>query len=217
MNVLFFSPLQIWSPDLKFLREITVHRDYILALAATSKDVLYASSRDGTTRCFRTPLKNDHNEVILHTIADDVTQLVVANDVLYSGDDKGIVTKWYHNKVGSQYFVIEEVKSMIVENNTLYTARDSDAVVTDIKPGHLNYTTKATIPGRAPLTLVGPVVDGHKKYLAFTTRDGKGVTLVRNSAPYNVVWTKEVKLCVFRFLNVELNLFDLIFRMVMIG
>lgn len=181
---------------MKFLREITVHRDYILALAATSKDVLYASSRDGTTRCFRAPLKNDHNEVILQTIADDITQLIVVKDVLFSGDDKGVVTRWYHNKVGNQYNIIEEVKSMYVENDVLYTARNSDAVITDIKPGLLNYVTKATIPGRAPLALIGPVVDGHKKYLVFTTRDGKGVTLVRNAPQYEVVWTKEVTLVI---------------------
>lgn len=159
------SFFQIWSPDLKFVREITVHRDYILALAATSTNVLYASSRDGSTRCFSSPLENDHNEVILQTIADDITQLVVVNDVLFSGDDKGIVTKWYHNKVESQYNLLEEIKSMYVENDYLYIARDSDAVVTDIKPGLMNYTTKATIPGRAPLTLIGPIVDGHKKFL----------------------------------------------------
>lgn len=177
---------------MKFLREITVHKDYILALAATSKDQLYTSSRDGTTRFFRAPLKNDHNETILQTVTDDITALIVVKDVLFSGDDKGIVTKWYHNKVGCQYNIIEEVKSMWVENDILYTARDSDAVVTDIKPGIMNFSTKATIPGRAPLALIGPVVDGHRKYLVFTTREGKGCTLVRNTVPFEVVWTKEV-------------------------
>lgn len=177
---------------MKFLREITCHKDYILAFAATSKDQLYTSSRDGTTRFFRTPLKNDHNEVILQTVTDDITQLICVKDVLFSGDDKGIITKWYNNKVGCQYNIMEEVKSMWVENDILYTVRNTDAVITDITPGIMNYSTKGTIPGRAPLALIGPIVDGHKKYLVFTTRDGKGVTLVRNAVPYEVVWTKEV-------------------------
>lgn len=171
----------------------------MLALAATSKDQLYSSSRDGSTRFFRSPLKNDHNEVILQTVTDDIIQLVVVKDVLYSGDDKGVVTKWYQNKVGCQYNIIEEVKSMCVENNVLYTARDSDAVITDITPGVMNYSTKATIPGRAPIALVGPIVDGHKKYLVCTTRDGKGLVLIRNSSPFDVVWTKEVTTIDFFF------------------
>lgn len=40
---------------------------------------------------------------------DDVTALYCVDNILYSGDDKGIVTKWYHNQVGCQYNVLEEV------------------------------------------------------------------------------------------------------------
>lgn len=86
---------------------------------------------------------------------------------------------------------------MCVENNTLYTVRELDACITDITPGIMNFATIATIPGRAPLALIGPAVDGSKKYhkyLLFTTRDGKGLTLVRNELPYEVVWTKEVSI-----------------------
>lgn len=40
---------------------------------------------------------------------DDVTALYCIDNTLYSGDDKGIVTKWYHNQVSCQYNVLEAV------------------------------------------------------------------------------------------------------------
>lgn len=191
---------------MKLVKEIAAHKDYVLALAVNSLDQLYSSSRDGTLQFFKNPeWKHNHPEVLLQTVLDDVTALCCVDEILYSGDDKGIVTKWYHNKVGCQYNILEEVKSISVENTNLYTARDSDAVITDIKPGVMNYSTKATIPGRAPLVLFGPLVDGHKKYLAFITRDGKGITLVKNSVPFDVAWTKEVSQIMSNIQSMKIN------------
>lgn len=183
----------MWDHDLNFVRDLEGHLEYVLSLAHNTKGHLYSTGRDGTLRHWSRPLKNNNHETLQQVVLDELTAVFCVEDVLFSGDDKGTVTKWYNHKPGCQYNIIEEVKSMIVENNILYTARDVDAVVTDITPGGESYVTKATIPGRAPLTLSGPLVDGHKKYLICTTRDGKGITVIRNATPYNVVWTKEVR------------------------
>lgn len=193
----------MWNHDLKHERNIEGHTEYVLSLAHNSKGHLYSTARDGTLRYWSRPLKTNCNEILQQVVLDELTAVYCVDDLLFSGDDKGIVTKWYHHKPGYQFNIIEEVKSMIVENNVLYTARDVDAVITDITHRAENrrqscvddtpsYITRATIPGRAPLTLSGPLVNGHKKFLICTTRDGKGITVVKNSTPYNIIWTKEV-------------------------
>lgn len=158
LNILYsFVHIQVWTKDLKFSREIAIHKDYpVLALVVNSHKQLYSCGRDGSLRYFRRPWSHDHNDILLQTVMDDVTCLYVENDILYSGDDKGIITKWYHNQVGGQYNVTEEVKSMAVEENTLYTVRESDVVITDITPHQMAQVTKGTIPGRYPLILMCP-------------------------------------------------------------
>lgn len=65
----------------------------------------------------------------------------------------------------------------------------------------MTYTTKGTLPGRAPLMLMGPLVDGHKKWLIFITRDGKGFVAAENTSPFKVLWTKEVRMLEIYFEN----------------
>lgn len=188
------------------MKDIQAHKEYILAMAVNNHDQLYSAGRDGTLRFFKNPFKSNVNEVLMQVVTEDITALWVVDDLLFSGDDKGTVTKWLHNRNQvitihseshtkvSQYNIIEEVKSMIVENDILYTARDLDAVVTNITPGMMSCSTRAVIAGRAPLALVGPKVDGHRKFLVCITRDGKGITLIRNTKPFDIFWTKEVSI-----------------------
>lgn len=86
--------------------------------------------------------------------------------------------------------VVEEVKSLAVEGNQVYTIKDTDCVVHEKTNSGL--VNKATIPGRYPLILAGPKVGNKHKYILFCTRDGKGLTLVKNEAPFTQLWTKEV-------------------------
>lgn len=102
---------------------------------------------------------------------------------------------WENDKILFKFNLVEEVKSLAVEKSTIYTARDLDAVVTEIMAGKSGkYSTKATIPGRAPLALIGPIVDERRSFFVFGTRDGKGVVLTKNlpGEKFAVVWTKEV-------------------------
>lgn len=48
------------------------------------------------------------------------------------------------------------------------------------------------IPGRNPLIFFGPIVNNHHDCLVFLTRDGKGINLVDNVFPFEVIWTEEV-------------------------
>lgn len=189
--------MQIWNIDLQLSREIDAHESYIYAMAVNTKGWLYSSSCDGTIKYFKRPLESSDATVLMRTEHDEIAALVcVGDDTMFSGDDKGVVIKWVDNKITFKYNIVEEVRSMAVENGLLYTARDLDAVITDLgrsKTGQ--YVTIGTLPGRAPLALIGPIVVGqteHRKYLVFTTRDGKGITLVRNEIRFGPIWTKQV-------------------------
>lgn len=214
----------MWTKDLKFSREIAIHKDFqVISLAANSHKQLYSCGRDGSLRYFRRPWSHDNNDILLQTVQDDVTSLYIANDVLFSGDDKGIVTKWYHNQVGAQYNVGEEVRGLAVEENNLYTVRESDVVITDITPHQMSQVTKGTFPGRFPLILIGthkPVIPDHipagrrpsyipeiikeKKYIVSATRDGKGIVVSNNGTPFKVLATKEVRIVIIKYLKMFL-------------
>lgn len=86
-----------------------------------------------------------------------------------------------------------KVKSIAVDGTNLYTISDKEVDITDLKPDIEDEdNTKAKIPGRSPLILFGPKVNNHQDCLVFLTRDGKGINLVDNVFPFEVIWTEEV-------------------------
>ncbi|KAG4067784.1 hypothetical protein HA402_010470 [Bradysia odoriphaga] len=185
--------IKVWNDKLELVKDINAHDSYIYAICANSKGVIYSSSCDGTIKYFENPLANScEPNILMKTDHDEIISLVCVDDVLYSGDDKGIVIKWVDKKITFKYNIVEEVRSMAVEKNLLYTARDLDCVITDLLDGKTGrYVTKATIEGRAPVTLFGPKENEISMYLVFTTRSGKGISLVRNKQPFDSVWNKE--------------------------
>lgn len=81
----------------------------------------------------------------------------------------------------------------------LYTVRETDVVITDIKPGMQEHTIRGTFPGRYPLVLAGPDVTDHevftkmhRQFIVAATRDGKGIVVAKNDPPFNIIKTKEV-------------------------
>lgn len=176
------------------MKTINAHDSYIYAIAINSKGILYSSSCDGKIKCFSNITQSDNFDLILENNNDEILTLFVdGDDTLYTGDDKGVVTKWVNNKIVFKYNIVEEVRTMAVEKNLLYTARDLDVCVTDLLPGPTGrYITKATFPGKCPLILFGPIVNGKRKFLVVSTRDGKGISLHNNSDGFSLIWVKEV-------------------------
>lgn len=119
---------------------------------------------------------------------------------LWSGDDKGVIICWRNDRIAFKYNLIEEVRSLWVENRLLYTARDLDAVVTDlgVSRSGMQYVTIGTIAGRAPLALIGRRLAAEpprwpwprRAYLVFVTRDGRGVQMVKNERRFETVWVR---------------------------
>lgn len=186
--------IKVWDADLNLKKTLNIHEAYIYAMAITPNGKLYSSSCDGTIKYLNNPLESDESKELVKCEMDEIECLVFENNSLYSGDDKGVVTLWENDRIVFKFNLIEQVKSLAVEDNRIYTVRDLDAVVTEVMPGKSGkYSTKATVPGRAPLALVGPIVDGRRSYLIFAARNGKGFTATKNlpMQQYATAWTME--------------------------
>ncbi|KAJ6637963.1 hypothetical protein Bhyg_10694 [Pseudolycoriella hygida] len=185
--------VNVWGKDLQFQREIPIHKNFaVLAIVANLQNHIYTCGRDGSLRYFRVPWRNSNNDILLQAVATDVTALFCVGNLLYSGDDKGIIKRWYNNRISCQLNVKKEVKSVAVDGSNLFTAGDKEILITDLKPDIEDEDgTKAKIPGRGPLILFGPKISNHQEFVVFLTRDGKGITLVDNVFPFEVIWTEE--------------------------
>lgn len=81
----------------------------------------------------------------------------------------------------------------------MYTVRETDVVITDIKPGMQEHSVKGTFPGRFPLVLAGPDITSHEVFnskhrqlIIAATRDGKGFSVATNDSPFKILNTSEV-------------------------
>lgn len=101
------------------------------------------------------------------------------NLVFYSGDSHGGVTAFENGKLKFTINVVEAVKSLFVEQELIYTLLNLDLSVHEVKATG-KYMMKASIPGKFPVTLFGEQTNGRSKYIAILTRDGKGITIVKN-------------------------------------
>ena len=131
------------------IKSLVAHEAYIYTMTITPKGQLYSSSCDGSLRLFRDPLNSDESEIILKTENDEICALWAVDDsILYTVDDHGVVARFINNKIDVKYNLIEEVKSFAVEGNTVFTARNLNAVITELSTRSATgkYSTKTTIP-----------------------------------------------------------------------
>lgn len=115
-----------------------------------------------------------------------------------SGDNKGGVTSFENGKFKLTINIVESVKSLYVEKDLFYTLLNMDLSIHEVRDSG-KFMMKASIPGKFPVTLFGAKTDGRSKYIAILTRDGRGITIVKNAL--------EEK---FQTLTVKENLHELI-------
>ncbi|XP_020817646.1 uncharacterized protein LOC110191220 [Drosophila serrata] len=187
--------IRIWSPELQLLATVNAHEAYIYCMAINQHGKVYSSSCDGQVR-FMLPPYRDAGVQELFRCDDAIQAMYCDGSVLYTGDDKGVVTTWSNDRMLFKYNLVEEVKSLAGEQKLIYTVRDLDVVVSSVSIGKSGkYTNKAVIPGKSPLLLLGPLVDGYRSFLAFPDRSGMGLQLVNNlpQKQYAHIW--EMKDC----------------------
>lgn len=167
--------IKVWSPDLTKLGEIQAHPCSVYSLAA-SDDSLYSCSNEGTVKSFDlTSLKE--KQVLAQDDKTEFWRVSYSNGALFAGDNNGNIIVWKNDKPYGSFNVAEPVKDMVVSGNFVFTVKDTDLVITDVHVGSdkLQFGTKKTYVGRAPVTLVG------NQLFAFTSREGKDIILNENN------------------------------------
>lgn len=179
------------------MRTVNAHDAYIYCMAVNEHGKLYSSSCDGQVK-YMLPPYEDGDVQELFRCDDAIQSMYCDGAVLYTGDDKGVVTTWSNDRMLFKYSLVEEVKSLAGEQNLIYTVRDLDVVISLIVQGKSGkYSNKAVLPGKSPLTLLGPMVEGKRSFLAFPDRSGMGLQLVHNLPAYKFahVWQLPVSSC----------------------
>lgn len=125
------------------------------------------------------PLETDTHSVILQHENEIEALFVDENLIFYCGDSKGGVTSFSNGKFMYTINIVEAVKSLYVEKELFYTLLNLDLSIHEVRETG-KYCMKASIPGKFPVTLFGSKDDGRSKYIAILTRDGKGITIVKN-------------------------------------
>uniref|UniRef100_A0A1B6LR36 WD repeat-containing protein 55 homolog n=1 Tax=Graphocephala atropunctata TaxID=36148 RepID=A0A1B6LR36_9HEMI len=158
--------VKVWSLDLKLIKEINAHPVNIYSLAA-SDTALYSCSNDGTVKAWSLDTM-EQTSTLIDNPNNEIMRLYFTDGRLYSGDDKGNVMVWENdNKIG-QYEVGEEVWDILVDGNFLFTVRNLDVSIIEMKPGGKHYTFLQSINGRSPLQKAG-------SRFCFMDRDGKTI------------------------------------------
>ncbi|XP_017105199.2 F-box/WD repeat-containing protein lin-23 [Drosophila bipectinata] len=172
--------IRIWSPQLELISTVNAHESYIYCMAVNQHGKIYSSSCDGQVH-FMLPPYEDSAVQELFRCDDAIQAMYCDGSVLYTGDDKGVVTTWSNDRMLFKYSLVEEVKSLAGEQKLIYTVRDLDVVVSLVVEGKSGkYSNKAVLPGKSPLLLLGPLVEGKRSFLAFPDRSGMGLQLVNN-------------------------------------
>ncbi|KAM3963580.1 uncharacterized protein ACR2FA_002506 [Aphomia sociella] len=145
--------IKSFNADLSPAHAWAAHGVQLFAITAGNGQV-YSSSNDGGIRVW-SPDGNKINE--LPTAGADVGILHVFGKAVYAGDEDGNVMVFDNNKESARYNVIEEVKDLWLSSPFLFTVRDLDITVTEIKPDESKsrFVTCHTMEGRAPLRIVG--------------------------------------------------------------
>ncbi|KAG8275468.1 hypothetical protein J6590_085372 [Homalodisca vitripennis] len=158
--------VKVWSLDLKLIKEIDAHPVNVYCLAA-SDDALYTCSNDGTIKSWSLDTM-ELRSTLIENPSNEIMRLYFIDGKLYSGDDKGNVMVWQNDKQIGQYEVGEEVWDIIVNGNFLFTVRNLDVSIIEMKPGGKHYTFLQSLNGRSPLQQAG-------SKFCFMDRDGRTI------------------------------------------
>lgn len=123
--------VKVWEEDLRKVTEVKAHAATVYCLAV-SKDVLYSCSNDGTIKAWNL---NDVKEkgTILQLETGEIYRLFAKNGTLFSSDEQGVVRVHDGQSIKNMYNLLEPLKDVLVVGNFLYTVRDLDLVITEMK------------------------------------------------------------------------------------
>ncbi|CAG9766836.1 unnamed protein product [Ceutorhynchus assimilis] len=167
--------IKVWSQDLKKLAEIEAHPCSVFCLAAND-ETLFSCSNDGTIKLWELDTLKE-KETLVKSSDTEYWRVAYSDGCLFSGDDKGDISIYKSNKLYGQVNIAEPIKDLAVYKGFVFTVKDLDLVVTEIKSAgeKIQFETKTSFMGRAPVTLIG------ENLFAFATREGKEIQLHENN------------------------------------
>ncbi|XP_053625626.1 uncharacterized protein LOC128683738 [Plodia interpunctella] len=160
--------IKSFDQDLNLVSSWPAHAVQIFAVAAGNGSV-YSASNDGGVRVWSA----DGQKIVeLTTAGPDVGVLRVFGKAVYVGDEGGNVLVFEDNAEKARYNVLEEVKDLEFSPPYMFTVRDLNVTITEIKPeeSKSRFVTRHTMEGRAPLQMAG-------KRLLCTARGGNNLRL----------------------------------------
>ncbi|XP_076258865.1 uncharacterized protein LOC143195515 isoform X2 [Rhynchophorus ferrugineus] len=196
--------IMIWSADLVKLNEVQAHPCSVYCLVI-HKDTLWSCSNDGTIKSWDAETLKPI-QTLVENGEVEYWQLAILDNCLVAGDDKGNISVYKGDKLYGQINLAEPVKAMIVSDNMIFTVRDLDLVITEIKTEgeNVQYGVKKTFMGRAPVTLIGD------KLFAYSTREGKEIVINENNIVNNFKYAARITLIEATFKNLDFyNIFKL--------
>ncbi|CAG9857981.1 unnamed protein product [Phyllotreta striolata] len=163
-----------WTQDLKKVCEVQSNPCSVFCLAANDTS-LYSCSNEGTVKSFELDTLKLKN-VLLQDNQTEFWRLCCDGDRLYVGDHQGTIKVFKKEQLYGNLNISEPVKDMQMHGNLMFTA-NMDIIVTDLKLGSdkLQFGTKCTFAGRAPIALIGD------EFVAFGSTDATGVAVHENN------------------------------------
>ncbi|ENN79626.1 hypothetical protein D910_06065, partial [Dendroctonus ponderosae] len=167
--------IKLWSQDLIKKAEVNAHPCSVFCLAA-SEDTLFSCSNDGTIKLWELDTLKE-KETLVKSSEVEFWRVAFSENCLFSGDDQGNISIYKDKKLYGQVNIAEPIKDMAVYKNLVFTVKDLDLVITEIKleGEKIRYGTKTSFMGRAPVAIIGDHL------FAFITREGKEIQLHENS------------------------------------
>ncbi|KAI4459142.1 wd40-repeat-containing domain superfamily [Holotrichia oblita] len=120
----------MWDKDLNKLKEIKAHPTTVYCLAF-GNDTLYSCSNDGALYAWEP--ESLEQKLKLLQVENELYRLAFSDGVLYSCDDQGNVRSHADNVVKGIYALLEPLRELIVHDKCIYTVRDLDLVLTEMK------------------------------------------------------------------------------------
>lgn len=170
--------------------EILAHEAWIYCIAVNHDGKIYTGSCDGSLRSIENPLlENCESKIIYKTMDDIESVFVVGTNDVYSGNDKGIVSYFENDKFISRIELSEEVKGLIVEDNSIYTIRDRGMSINTMNTskGLARVVYSGFIEGHTPISLLGDVQNGKKTFIALATSSGMGIKIAKNQPQFDTL------------------------------
>ncbi|XP_034840256.1 uncharacterized protein [Maniola hyperantus] len=160
------------------------HDVQLFALSANDGKV-YSASNDGGIRIWT----SEGDKISELPAPDaDIESIHVHGKYVYAGDEGGNIYVFENNNLIAKYNVLEEVKDIAISPPFMFTARDLNVTVTEIKPeeSKSRFATRHVMEGRAPLRISG-------SRLVVTARGGNNIQLHDMDVATNFKKLDEVK------------------------